>query len=603
MCLSTGFVGRHARDFGTSPAGDYYWDYCLIRKPECVIITDFPTGWRQFGPKPAKSKPDTRLINCGAKNAGETTDMKKQENMKPKMLRVAATLLATLTLVSAAHAQPPLPPVIQSQPQSAVVPPGGTATFSVGVTGAGPFTYQWLWNGTNLPNNLITTIAGGGDGTALGDGGLATNASLSHPFGVVLDAGGNLFIADTYHKLIRRVDTNQIITTVAGNGTANYPGDGGAATNAGLNPLGLAVDAAGNLFIADPGHSCIRRVDGNAIITTAAGNGTNGYAGDGGPATKASLSYPADVAVDAQGDLFIADLDNNCVRKVDVSGQITTVAGNGTNGFSGDGGPATKASLSLPNGVTVDATGNLFIAELGDNRIRKVDTNQIITTVAGDGANGFAGDGGVATNASLAAPYSVAVDGAGDLFMADFSNQRVREVEVNGYITTVAGNGGETYGGDGGLATNASLNQPEGAAVDAAGDIFIADAGNNRIREVTFAGPTLALAGVTVTNAGNYQVLVTSPWGSVTSSIVTLTVALTVVPPQLSALLNADGSVTLNLLTTPSTSSQVLAATNLAPPVVWQPLGAQVPDASGIWQFTDTNASQFPQRFYRASTP
>jgi hypothetical protein len=307
--------------------------------------------------------------------------------------------------------------------------------------------------------------------------------------------------------------------------------------------------------------------------------------------------------VDAQGDLFIADLDNNCVRKVDVSGQITTVAGNGTNGFSGDGGPATKASLSLPNGVTVDATGNLFIAELGDNRIRKVDTNQIITTVAGDGANGFAGDGGVATNASLAAPYSVAVDGAGDLFMADFSNQRVREVEVNGYITTVAGNGGETYGGDGGLATNASLNQPEGAAVDAAGDIFIADAGNNRIREVTFAGPTLALAGVTVTNAGNYQVLVTSPWGSVTSSIVTLTVALTVVPPQLSALLNADGSVTLNLLTTPSTSSQVLAATNLAPPVVWQPLGAQVPDASGIWQFTDTNASQFPQRFYRASTP
>src|SRR5208283_4909896 len=287
-------------------------------------------------------------------------------------------------------------------------------------------------------NGIITTVAGGGH-YGLGDGGAATSGSLIGPSGVAVDASGNLFIADTWNNRIREVDPDGIITTVAGNGSYGYSGDGGQATSASLaGPSGVAVDASGNLFIADTYNNVIRKVDNNGIITTVAGGGHYGL-GDGGAATSASLVQPSGVAVDASGNLFIADTYNNVIRKVDNNGIITTVAGGGHYGL-GDGGAATSASLVQPSGVAVDASGNLFIADTYNNVIRKVDNNGIITTVAGGGHYGL-GDGGAATSASLVQPSGVAVDASGDLFIADTWNDRIREVDPDGIITTVAGNG------------------------------------------------------------------------------------------------------------------------------------------------------------------
>ena len=347
------------------------------------------------------------------------------------------------------------------------------------------------------------------------------------PFGVALDAAGNLYIADYVDYRIRKVDTNGIITTVAGNGTAGYSGDGGAATKASLDyPFAVAVDAAGNLYIADSENNRIRKVATNGIITTLAGNGTGGYSGDGGAAAQASLLYPYGVAVDASGNVYIADSDNDRVRKVDTNGIITTVAGDATPGYSGDGGLATKASLEFPVGVGLDSSGNLYIADFDNSRVRKVGANGIITTFAGNGTEGFAGDGGAATNAGLYYPVGVAADASGNVFIADYYDFRIREVDPHGVITTVAGNGIATFAGDGGPATKASLSYPIGVAVDASGNVYISDEGNNRVREVflSFSYPALRLNDVDAFNAGNYTVVVTSPYGSVTSAVATLTV-------------------------------------------------------------------------------
>ena len=298
------------------------------------------------------------------------------------------------------------PPSMTTQPGGQTVLPGRAAAFSVAVGGTGPFSYQWQFDGVNFPNNLITTVAGNGTGAYAGDGGAATNASLAYPQVVAVDAGGNLYIADTGNNCIRKVAANGLITTVAGNGAQGYSGDGGAATNASLNyPYGVAVDAAGNLFIADTYNNLIRKVAANGIIGTVAGNGGATYAGDGGPATNASLFYPYGVAVDAAGNLYIADTYNSCIRKAATNGIITTVAGNGLQGYSGDGGPAIIAILDYPENVAVDAAGNLFIADCNNNCIRKVDTNGIITTVAGNGAYGYSGDDGPAAAASPGRPH------------------------------------------------------------------------------------------------------------------------------------------------------------------------------------------------------
>jgi len=293
----------------------------------------------------------------------------------------------------------------------------------------------------------------------------ALSAPLGPVAGVAVDAQGNVYAADSGNNIVIRISLDGVLTIVAGNGLQGYSGDGGPATSASLcQPAAVAVDSAGNLYIADTENNRIRKVSGGTI-TTVAGNGAYGFSGDGGPATSASLNYPPGVVVDSVGNLYIADSGNNRIRKVS-GGTITTVAGDGVDRFSGDGGPATSASLSKPYGVASDSAGNLYIADSGNNRIRKV-SDGMITTVA------F----GPATSASLYAPYGVAVDPVGNLYIADSGNNRIRKVS-GGTITTVAGNGAYSFSGDGGPATNASLSHPQEVALDSAGNLYIADLGN-----------------------------------------------------------------------------------------------------------------------------
>ena len=494
-------------------------------------------------------------------------------------------------------------PVITNKPAATIVLAGSGVNFAVGVSGTGPFTYQWYSNGNPLqssavePTNVISTVAGGG----VGDFGYATNAALYAPSGVAMDGAGNLYIADRDNERIRKVDTNGVITTVAGNGTNGYAGDGGAATNAELaNPIGVAADGTGNLYIADFINNRIRKVDTNGVITTVAGNGVKGYAGDGGTATNAELANPTGIAADGTGNLYITDSINSRIRKVDTNGLITTVAGNGVIGYAGDGGAATNAELGLPSSVAVDGTGNLYIADEFTFSIRKVDTNGVITTVAGNGAFGYAGDGGEATHAELNSPTSVAMDGAGNLYIADMHNQRIRKVDANGVITTVAGNGTNGYAGDGGAATNSELNLPHSVAVDGVGNLYIADAGNMRIRKVSVAGSAvLSLADTVLTDSGNYWVIINSPFGSVTSSLFPVTVVMRPVSNQV--VLGGDGTLVLDAVTTTNVSSRVWAAASLVPPILWHPVYTNA--LGGAWRFTDTNAALNISRFYRVSTP
>ena len=349
---------------------------------------------------------------------------------------------------------------------------------------------------------VITTVAGTEPGVARGDGGPATAATLDQPAGIVSTAAGDLLIADTGDNVVRRVDGKTgVITTVAGRGAAGQTGDGGPAIAAQLTgPEGLAVDAVGDLFIADTANRVIRRVDAKTeVITTVAGTGVfGGFGGDGGAATEADLNRPTGVAVDAAGDLFIADAGIGRVRRVDAkTGVITTVAGNGTAGFAGDGSPATAAELGDPEGLAVDAAGDLFIADAGMNRVRRVDAKTgVITTVAGNGVRGSAGDGGPATAAGLAGPKGITLDPAGDLFIADAGNYRVRRVDAKtGVITTVAGGGTNGYGEEGGSSTAAGLSAPSGVAMTPGGDLVIADSGYNAIRKVSLSSAARLLVG------------------------------------------------------------------------------------------------------------
>jgi sugar lactone lactonase YvrE len=313
-----------------------------------------------------------------------------------------------------------------------------------------------------------------------------------------VDKAGNLFIADQNNQRVRRVDAiTKVITKVAGNGTATYSGDNGPAPAASLYyPNGIALDGAGNLFIADTYNHRVRRVDAKTGgITTVAGNGSLGYSGDNGPAASASLNYPQEIAVDTAGNLFIAD-ESNHIRRVDVTtGFITTVAGNGTAGYNGDNILATSAGMR-PFGVALDDAANLFIADSYNYRIRRVDAiTGFITTVAGNGTAASSGDDGPATLASLNVPQKVTVDSAGNLFIADSNNYRVRRVDaVTQTITTAAGAGTQGFSGDEGSATSAMLNYPSGATVDRRGNLFIADTYNNRIREVPLGTSGISLS-------------------------------------------------------------------------------------------------------------
>ena len=346
------------------------------------------------------------------------------------------------------------------------------------------------------PGGVISTYAGTGTQGFSGDGGPATGAQLLGPGGVALDPAGNFYIADRNNDRIRRVSTDGTIATYAGSGSLGFSGDGGPATAARLNMSlgGVALDSAGNLYIADLLNERIRKVSPVGTISTYAGNGGYGFWGDGGPATAAQLSLPHGVALDSAGNLYIADSNNHRIRKVTPGGTISTYAGTGTEGFSGDGGPATAAHLDRPDGVALDSAGNLYIADLGNSRIRKVTPGGTISTYAGNGGYGFWGDGGPATAAQLR-PRGMALDPAGNLYIADFGNSRVRKVTPGGTISTYAGTGTPGFAGDGGPATAAQLSFPQGVALDSAGNLYIADSNNNRIRKVTPGGTISTYAG------------------------------------------------------------------------------------------------------------
>ncbi len=320
------------------------------------------------------------------------------------------------------------------------------------------------------------------------------SASIGDLGGVAADAAGNVFFASS--NCVFRLDANGTLTRVAGNARAGYSGDGGPATSAQLSgPNGIALDKAGNLYIADTDNHRVRKVSPPGVISTIAGNGTGGYSGDGGPATSAELSYPAGVAVDSAGNVYIADEDNNRIRRVTQSGVIGTFAGNGTQGSSGDGGPGAGAELNEPFGVAVDSAGNLYIADTFNSRIRKVTPSGVMVALAGSGTVGFSGDGGPADDAELAFPWAVAVDAGGNLYIADTFNNRVRKVTPSGVITTVAGDGIQGYSGDEGPAARSELYTPCGVAVNAAGNLYLADYSNYRIRQVTPSGIISTAAG------------------------------------------------------------------------------------------------------------
>ncbi len=346
---------------------------------------------------------------------------------------------------------------------------------------------------------IITTVAGSASGGYGGDGGQATSAFLNSPGGIIIDASGNILIADTYNNRIRKVTTaTGIITTIAGTGVGAYGGDGGLATAAKLfYPSGISLDVAGNIYIADQSNHRIRKITiANNIITTVAGTGIAGFSGDGASATLGQLDSPDGVAVDTAGNVYIADYNNMRIRKVNPLGVISTYAGNGGAFNNGDGGPATSATIDAPNGVAVDSAGNVYIASYY-NKIRKVTAaTSIITTFAGYTiAVGWSGDGGLATNAQFNSPNAIAFDKYGNSYIADWGNQRVRKINTLGIISTICGTGLSGYGGDGASATAAYLNNPTGVAVDVAGNIYIADQENHRVRKIDLSGIITTVAG------------------------------------------------------------------------------------------------------------
>jgi sugar lactone lactonase YvrE len=351
-------------------------------------------------------------------------------------------------------------------------------------------------------SGIITTVAGSWpyegaydqgfpDWRSWGDGGPATQAQLDLPSDVAVDASGNLYILETSHGpgLVRKVDPSGRITTVVGPATDGAPPAPGEASRVDLlAPFGITLDAEGNLYVGggNGGNSMVVKVDRSGEVTTVAGTGKPGFSGDGGPATEAQLNVVTDLALDRAGNLYIADDQNNRIRKVSPDGVITTFAGTGKLAFSGDGGPAVKAGINDPTGIAVDTAGNVYVAELGNDRIRRVDRSGIIETVAGRGRKAVLGDGGQATKAGLHDPLRVVVDAKGDLFFSEGDRRSlIRKVDRSGVITTIAGKQGTRhFSGDGGPATEATFDEPNGVTLGPDGDLYIAEFESARVRRV-----------------------------------------------------------------------------------------------------------------------
>ena len=330
----------------------------------------------------------------------------------------------------------------------------------------------------------IHTIAGTGKPGHSGDGGRAVEAQLNFPAGLAVDTANNVYIADFFSQRIRRVDTAGTIHTIAGTGEPSYGGDGGRAVEARLSfPSGVAADHAGNVYITDTGNHRIRRVDASGTITTIAGTGEPGYGGDGGQAVEAQLVNPKGVAVDGSGNLYFANYFNFHIRRVDATGTISSVAGSNE-----PCGPGDDCRLSRDRGIAVDEAGNVYIANIDNSYVRRVDAMGTVSVIAGTRHQpGYGGDGGQAVTAQLRNPLGVAVDKAGNVYIADTANHRIRQIDTTGTIRTIAGTGEPGYGGDGGQAVEAQLASPFALAVDGSGNLYFADLGNYRIRVLTRA--------------------------------------------------------------------------------------------------------------------
>ncbi len=373
----------------------------------------------------------------------------------------------------------------------------------------------------------ILTVAGKGFEGYYGDTGLAINCQIHWPEAIAVDDSNNKYIADANNNVIRKVDAHTgVITSVigtgygAGSGLGGFSGDGGPASAARLYyPSGIAIDPTGVIYIADQRNNRIRMVDASGVITTVAGTGIGGFGGDGGAAVSAMLNHPTRVSLDASGNIYVADSGNNRIRMIDPSGTINSIAGTGGQGYFGDGGLAVSAVLFNPIDMAVDLSGNVYIADYVNNRIRKIDVSGTISTYAGIGIAGFSGDNGPATAANIYEPSGIVVDAGGNVYFSDLANFRVRKIDAAGIITTVAGNGTAGYNGDGIAATAAQLWFPEGLALDARGQLFVADKGNNRVRLIsgvlavnTVAGDGAGLDVYPNPNNGDFRINIRSPF-------------------------------------------------------------------------------------------
>jgi len=409
-------------------------------------------------------------------------------------------------------------------------------------------------NLTVTPSPTITTTAGTGILGYTGNGGAATSATVADPSGLAYDPSGNLYFADARNHVVREVSNAGTITVIAGTGIQGYGGDGAAATSAYLDtPTGVAVDSGGNLYIADSHNHRIREISGG-IITTIAGSGVPGFSGDGGAAAAAQLWLPSAVAVDASGSVFIADTNNQRIRMI-AGGTISTIAGDGEQLFSGDGGAATSAALDTPTGVAVDASGNVYIADRHNQRIRMI-AGSTIATIAGNGTEGFSGDGATATASILAKPSGVSVDSSGNIYIADTDNQRIRELG-GGVIDTIIGSGQQGYGIDRTTPVGVNLNSPRAVSADAFGNLSIADRLNQLVRAATLPVLSFSGASVGILSPGQSVTLANSGSASISVATIAFTGPFTTAPggtcPAVPITLAANASCTESIAFLPTT--------------------------------------------------